>query len=195
MYKYITFPTFAFAFIGTALIFVTSTSYWQLGTAMLIYAVLSYLVLKVFPRGSKSTHVEISYTDKAHQTEVLEKETEDVIDVNKRAFLKLIGAAGLSFFIFSIFSRKAQIPFLAKMQDSEPTTLPAPKNPMDGYQVAEIDDSDVSYYGFTNKDGNWIIMREDTEASSFRYVKGAEAFPDNWSNRVKLNYEYFHNVF
>src|SRR4029078_12030438 len=99
---------------------------------------------------------------------------------DKRAFLKLIGVAGVSVFLFSIFSKRGQIPFFGKMAGSDTVSLkdskgktidPAQSQPLVCFQISEIDDGVVAYYGFINKSGAWFIMREDTESSSFRYAK------------------------
>ena len=117
----------------------------------------------------------------------------EVADIDKRAFLKLIGATGISFFLFSLLGRRVEVPFFGRAVESG--TNPVEGQPTDGYKISEIDDNTITYYGFTNKDGAWLIMREDTEASSFRYVKGDLEFSGNWSNRENLKYDYFHEVF
>lgn len=136
--------------------------------------------------------------------EVVEEKQYGIADSDKRAFLKLIGFAGVSFFLYSIFSRRSGVPLLngdagPKVTGPEDTAgkkiHPAETHPTDGYRIAEIDDDAISYYGFTNKDGGWIIMREDTDTTSFRYTKGDTGFPDSWSNRERLKYDYYYNVF
>ncbi|MCS7092122.1 MAG: hypothetical protein NZM26_02115, partial [Patescibacteria group bacterium] len=75
------------------------------------------------------------------------------------------------------------------------TIDPAEKQPMDGFRISEIDDGTITYYGYTNKDGAWIIIREDTENNSFRYIKGDSNFKENWDKRAWLDYDYYYNVF
>ena len=72
---------------------------------------------------------------------------------------------------------------------------PAENQPTDGYQITEIDEGDTFYCGYTNKEGDWYIMKQDLETGSFRYVKGNSGFPLNWTNRATLQYDYFYNVF
>ncbi len=105
-----------------------------------------------------------------------------ISDANKRDFLKILGATGLSFFLFSIFNRRPETPFFGGSTGSGTTALidsegnkvePAEKTPTDGYKISEIDDSLIAFYGFTDKDGAWFIMREDSETGSIRYSKGA----------------------
>lgn len=69
-------------------------------------------------------------------------------------------------------------------------------NPIDGYQIADLDESTTSkYYGFVNKSGSWYIMKNDTTTNTFRYTKGSSAYPTNWTGRASLTYDYFNNVF
>jgi len=132
------------------------------------------------------------------------REEVGIADIDKRAFLKLIGGVGISLFLFSIFNKKAEGLLFKSLPASGTTSLldtdgnkinPAERQPMDGYKISEIDDNEITFYGFTDKNGAWLIMREDTDTGSFRYVKGASNFPGNWTNRENLAYDYFHNVF
>lgn len=127
-----------------------------------------------------------------------------LVDVNRRDFLKLIGAAGITAFVFSLFSRKTNVPFFGEVTNTDSGFLkdsggakidPAEKSPTDGYNVSEIDDfSEVSYFGFINKAGQWFIMRQDTD-KAFRYSRGDNNFSGNWQKRNELDYDYFNNVF
>lgn len=65
---------------------------------------------------------------------------------------------------------------------------------VDEYQIANIDEDDIGYYGYNNKDGGWYIIKIDTDGS-FRYSRGNTDFPANWERRDKLEYDYFNNVF
>lgn len=128
----------------------------------------------------------------------------NVADVNRRLFLKLVGGAGLSVFMMSIFTDKAHAAFFGSMpvpgamtlKDSTGTAIdPAEKQPTDGYEISELDDSTVpAYYGFVHKTGAWYISRED-ENGSYRYAKGPSDFPTGWANRATHVYDYFDNVF
>ncbi len=208
MRKTITYSSIVAASLLVSLVFVTSKTYTQLGVAVLLYPTLVYFAIKVFPRKIWKTPVitvQIPSVQKV-ETEAAKPAGEhvNVSDIDKRAFLKLIGAAGISFFLFSLFGKRAEGPFFGKLAGSETTALkdiagnkidPAERQPLDGYQISEIDDNMIAYYGFTNKNGAWLIMREETDATSFRYTKGDSEFPGNWNNREKLSYDYYHNVF
>lgn len=123
-------------------------------------------------------------------------------DADRRMFIKLIGSAGLTVFFFSIFTRKAQAAFFGSVpgpgtisiKDSSGTVIdPALKQPTDGYQISQVDDSTPAYYGFMNKDGLWYIMQENSGA--YLYAKGSTNFSTNWTNRASLSYDYFSSVF
>ena len=121
-----------------------------------------------------------------------------MVDLDKRTFLKLIGAIGLTFFVSSLFGRRAEN--LLFQGGATPSDGGQPGGtleglPDSGYQISEIDESDTAYYGFTRKNGNWLIMKEDPETGSFRYTKNESDFPGNWANRDVLEYDYYHNIF
>jgi len=200
---YLTFIASSFAIVW---LFITSTTYIQLAVATLLYPPLAYFAFVIFPRNSRKKVV-IQQAPTVAATQVVTNQTVEpdsgnsgILDENKRDFLKMIGAAGISFFLYSIFARGSGPLFFGKSEDSASQKdgsgkiSPAP-SPTDGYQISEIDDSYVSYYGFTNHDGGWFIMKEDTDSGSFRYAKGSADFSGNWSSRENLEYDYYHNVF
>ena len=131
----------------------------------------------------------------ATRPKAVPKQKVDIIsDSNKREFLKLLGATGISFFLFSLFNRRPQTPFFTNPLGPVPTS-PTDNQPTDSYKISEIDDSATAFYGFTNKDGGWYIMREDSETGSIRYTRGETNFTNNWTNRERLSYDYFNNTF
>ena len=70
------------------------------------------------------------------------------------------------------------------------------QDPLDPYQATDIDQASATkYYGFVDKDGNWYILQNNTTAGTFRYIKGSTEYPDNWTNRNTLSYDYFNNIF
>ncbi|MBI1864014.1 hypothetical protein HYS03_02275 [Candidatus Woesebacteria bacterium] len=201
MRKFLVYSSFLISSLVVIAMFVTATTYVQLAVAIVLYPGLVYFALKAFlDKDHKMSKLSIV---KVKPSVSIQKE-EEVSDIDKRGFLKVIGAAGLSFFLFSILGKRTQVPFFGKVTGPATTALedingnkidPAQLQPTDGYRISEIDDNVITYYGFTNKDGKWFIMREDTDTSSFRYTKGDSGFPGNWDKRVQLRYDYFHNVF
>ena len=128
----------------------------------------------------------------------------DISDIDKRAFLKLVGATGLSFFLYSIFNRGVRVPSFGDSSELGTTSLvdvagnkidPPEKHPTDGYTISEIDDDTIAFYGFTNKTSAWYIMRKDSDVGSIRYTKGDGGFGNSWINRKQLKYDYYNNVF
>lgn len=125
------------------------------------------------------------------------------LDLDRRDFLKMIGAAGLSVFVYSLLSKRGQGSFLGGVSSAETLALkdmagnkidPAEKSPTHGYYISQIDDSTIAYFGFVNKLGQWFIMRQDTD-NAYRYSRGDNNFSASWTNRSVLTYNYFDNVF
>lgn len=204
-------------FVITSLIviaaFITSTTYAQLAVAILLYPPLVYVAFKVFPRKAsccllkkQASTIEPPMQSSEIEELVKNEGTIGIKDLDKRMFLKLIGGVGLSLFLFSLFNKKAEGLFFKSLPPQEMVSLkdiagnkidPAQNQPMDGYNICEVDDNDniVTYYGFTNKDGAWFVMKEDTENGSYRYAQGTSNFPVNWGNHENLKYGYFSTVF
>lgn len=177
--------------------FITAKSYTQLGIAIILYPLLAIFAYKVFEHTIwKPSQPAVTVVEKV---EAVKKEYVGVSDIDKRLFLKVIGATGLSFFLISIFGRRAENFLFGQNQTTQPApagkTSAASPSPTDGYTISEIDEGIVGYFGFINKDGAWFIMKRDTDSGSFRYAKGKSDFPGNWKMRENLKYDYFHNVF
>lgn len=191
-YYYVIFVLFG---LIVTTIFVTSTTYIQLVIASLLYPPLVYFVLKYLPKksdeGAERVVVKIKSEGK------VKKEPVEIVDIDKRAFLKMIGAAGFSFFIFSLFTRRVESLILNRNFGglSSSSRDPSPVESTEGYRVTEISTEEYNYYGFVNKEGNWYIMREDPTEGSFRYVKGDLNFSNGWARREKMRYDYFHSIF
>lgn len=216
MNKIFLYLVFIVTSVVMLLLFVTAKTYDQLAAATILYPIFVFFTLDfVFPRKkAKGPFTPVSpipssatmTASSIAQQQEMDTETItsiEVADIDKRAFLKLVGVAGVSFFLFSLFKGRAGglMPggsgsSEVMLQDKAGNKInPPERQPMDGYQITEIDDNIISYYGFTNKEGAWVVMREDTQTSSFRYARGDSEFPQNWDNREKLTYDYFHNVF
>ncbi len=195
MRKILTYVGFIIVCVLVSLLFITATTYIQLAIAVILYPVVAYFAMKLFPR--KTSGVPAVAVQTVATQEV-------VADFDKRTFLKLVGATGIFFFASSLFSKWAgAFPFSKSLglggniQENSPNPGGGNSGSMaaNGYQISEIDDGAVTYYGFTNLDGSWLIMKEDTETSSFRYAKGSSGFPENWASRLNLKYDYYYNLF
>lgn len=210
MTKTLSYTGVAIGALVVILLFVTSKSYLQLGAAIILYPVFAYLTLKLIPRtevyvagtATPTPNIATAINPIAPnvQANVVLPSKVDVVDIEKRTFLKLVGTAGLSFFVFSLLGRKAEDLIFNRTNNLSnqllPNTTNDPKTVVtDEYKISEIDDGVVSYYGFVNKSGNWQIMREDTPGNSFRYARGETDFSKNWLNREKLQYDYYDSLF
>ena len=217
MRKFLTYGSFVIASLLVIILFVTATTYLQLALAVVLYPVLAYFAVKIFSRRQteslpvpKPVKVQTGETPTTPSIEPAPVQTEqEIFDNDKRTFLKLVGATGIFFFVSSLLGKRMDSLLLSgngilnlnKVNNSLTSTAPsvdaAPSGSLSssGYNISEIDDGAVTYYGFTSKTGAWLIMREDTENSSFRYAKGSSDFPSNWSNRTGLKYDYYYNLF
>ena len=191
MRKILIYCSLVIVSLTVIIMFVTATSYWELAAAIVLYPLLVYLVFKTFPRRNlKAPPRPLAAVLKPVIT--LKEHAAGIADIDRRGFLKLIGAAGASFFLFSIFNKKAEIPFFGKLTGTNNDIGP---EPTDSYRISEANDGAVTFYGFIKQGGAWFIMKEDTNEGSFRYIKGDADFPGNWANREQLHYNYYHNVF
>ncbi len=182
----------------------------QLISSVIFLPVVCYFILQVVPKQKGITNIptvvekpkEIKQTDVPGKKQDQQVTKLPKIDMDKRQFIKLIGAAGISIFFFSIFAKRAQAAFFGSVpgpgtvsiKDSSGTVIdPAISTPTDGYKITELDDSSPAYYGYLDKAGKWFIMKESSGA--YRYTKGSSSFTTNWTNRASLTYDYFDSVF
>ena len=207
---------FYYSFIVVALMaiggFSSVQSLGQLLPAILSFPLLVYFGLAVAPKRTKAILLpKQQVSPKKGKGEVIEAaevtKLKPGFDMDRRAFLKIIGSAGLTIFLFSLFTKKAEAAFFGSvpgpgtvaLKDSTGAVIdPAVKHPTDGYKINQLDDSSPAYYGFTNKDGAWFIMKENTTTGDYRYTKGASDFTNattGWPNRANLTYDYFDAIF
>lgn len=217
--KILTYSSFVIASLLVIATFITTTTYIQLAFAIFFYFLIAYFVFKGFPRKARRYPAEKPATEVPPPVKSAEKamparpagrpeetkiENIGIADIDKRAFLKIIGGAGLTFFLLSIFNKNIEglfskrLPGLGKLT-AEPISgekIDRDQSlPTAGYRISDVDDSVIAFYGFTNKDGAWFIMKEDTNTGSFRYSRGDSDFSGNWANRANLKYDYFHKLF
>lgn len=204
MRKVLTYLGFIIASLIIILVFVTAQTYTQLVVAIVLYIPFAYFTLRIFPRKNwKAKVASIELPTKSAPKRETKEESVEIADIDKRAFLKLVGATGLSFFVFSLLGQGVQSLLFGRALGpgiSTPESIPAGGTsaqalPMEGYKISEIDEGSITYYGFINKDGGWLIMKEDMDTSSFRYAKGDLNFPASWAKRENLKYDYFYKLF
>jgi hypothetical protein len=212
MKKILTYYSFIIVSLMVVVGFVSATTMMQLGAAVMFFPLFIFFAFQILPRKSRAISQNVAYElAPATSIDEVQKEYGDVVklkkegvDINRRQFLKLIGTAGLSLFLFSIFTKRAEGAFFGSVPGPGTVSIkntsgvkidPAVEHPTDSYRINEIDDSVISYLGFTNPDGAWFIMQEDTNTGTFRYIKGASNFATSWTNRAGLTYDYFNNVF
>lgn len=76
-------------------------------------------------------------------------------------------------------------------------SIDAGKDPLAKYKIADTDDdASPNYFGFTDIDGNWYILKETVSAgaNTYRYAAGTSSYATNWTNRASLSYDYLFNV-
>jgi len=79
--------------------------------------------------------------------------------------------------------------------DTSPLAKEANQDPLAKYKFADLDDdASPNYYGATDSEGNWYILKEDTSAKTLRYATGDEDYATNWTGRVGLSYGYLFDV-
>ncbi len=198
--------------------FVQAQSLAQVTSAVFFFPLAVYFIQLVIPRNRKAITVPQAIslipvgissgskkgskkTKKAEEPIVLKRK--EGLDIDRRMFLKLIGSAGITVFLFSIFTKKAEGAFFGSapgpgtlaLKDTAGNKIdPAQNYPTDGYKISQIDDSSPAYYGFVEKAGAWFIQKEDS-SGNYRYTKGSNSFSTNWTNRATLTYDYFDVIF
>jgi len=64
------------------------------------------------------------------------------------------------------------------------------------YRISDMDvSSNPRYYGYVDKAGKWMIVKEDTTGYTYRYIRGDSDYTTNWTGRALLSYDYYYNTF
>jgi hypothetical protein len=131
----------------------------------------------------------------------------EVVDESRRKFIKIAAGTSLATAIMLFLKRKdASAAFFGSIPGSGTVGVkdsaghkvdPAQKQPLDGYNISDIDDSGtIRYFGFINKDGAWYILQEDTTNSTIRYRVGDSSYLAAWGVRASgSSYSLFNDVF
>lgn len=158
-----------------------------IGSLVFLPLVIYFLILLVWPRPNLAAHPAQRGDGDAQRPQNF--------DVDRRNFLKLLGGAGLLALLSGLFAKRADLLFPSPDRRPDQDSIESPeKSPTAGYLVTEIDDSETAHFGFTNKHGQWYIMKQSAN-NSYRYAKGDRDFTSNWTNRALLKYDYFENTF
>lgn len=181
----------------------SASNFMELSTAILFTPLAFYFFILMLPKKAAKVALDMDEVLDIIPDQIKKIKNPDY-DPERRKFLKLIGAAGGSLFLMTIFTKNAEASFFGSMpgpgsisvKNSTGTLIdPAEKKPTDGYNITEIDDSGAdTYYGFVNKDGAWYIQKE-LSTGAYRYIKGASDFSTSWTGRTGLTYDYFNVVF
>ena len=184
----------------------SATNFVELGTSIVFAPLALYFFILMLPKKAAKVVIDMDPVLDIIPDQIKKIKNPDY-DPERRKFLKLIGAAGGSLFLMTIFTRNAEASFFGSMpgpgsisvKNSSGSLIdPAEKKPTDGYNITEIDDTGAdTYYGFVNKDGAWYIQKE-LSTGAYRYVKGSSDFTNvttGWPNRASLTYNYFNDVF
>lgn len=210
MTRVISKAVFLVAVLFVVAMFITSKSYEQLGLSVVLYPLVAYFAYTLFvckkpksvitPAISENQTVATSaFQNPVQQSALAENSSKDVVDIDKRAFLKIVGATGLSYLVFSILGKRIETSIFQTtgnaFQSSSNNRAPEPLNTFENYRITEIGyDNLVTYYGFVSNEGSWIIMKEDSGNNSFRYSSGDANFESSWNIRETLRYVYFHDL-
>jgi len=67
-------------------------------------------------------------------------------------------------------------------------------------QATNSVDTDIRYYGYINRAGEWYIMQEDRTPASgvdreYRFTKGGSNYSTGWAGREGLSYDTYDAVF
>ena len=62
---------------------------------------------------------------------------------------------------------------------------------IEGKWVVDISNSEggYNYYGYIDKYGSWVIMRENTAQTEYRFSFGSSGYTTAWTGRTELVYK------
>lgn len=61
----------------------------------------------------------------------------------------------------------------------------------EGKWVVDIANSEggYNYYGYIGRDSSWVIMRESTAQTEYRFAFGGSGYSTAWTNRATQSYK------
>lgn len=129
MRKTLTYSSLLIVALFVVAAFLTAKTYTQLGIAAIIYPIFVLIAYKIFVKDKvpriqsmqdklSSIEVQLPPVKTVKKIEEAPHAKVEVADVDKRTFLKIVGAAGLSYFIFSILGQRVESLFSSKALNS-----------------------------------------------------------------------------
>lgn len=196
-------------FLGLILLIVDilAIKSWSHGLLVIMLLPLPIYLGKIL----KTKIKESKNNKKIVEEKISEKEEAEIdgkiIDYSKRNFLKFLAGSGVASLVMFLLSKKtASAAFFGSNLGPNSLSLtnskgqkvdPATNSPLDGYVIANIEENVVNnYFGFTNRDGEWYIMRVNNVNNSFSYYKGASNYTAGWEDRIiDSNFKSFAETF
>ena len=76
--------------------------------------------------------------------------------------------------------------------------MPNYDNPLDKYHISDYktdsSDSNITYWGYIDKEGNWYIQRQNMTTGEYRYTQGTKDYIAEYGRRESLTYAYFNEL-
>lgn len=192
---------------GLLIIDILAIKSWSHGLLVIMLLPLPIYLGKIL----KTKIKESKNNKKIVEEKISEKEEAEIdgkiIDYSKRNFLKFLAGSGVASLVMFLLSKKtASAAFFGSNLGPNSLSLtnskgqkvdPATNSPLDGYVIANIEENVANnYFGFTNRDGEWYIMRVNNVNNSFSYYKGASNYTAGWEDRIiDSNFKSFAETF
>lgn len=56
-------------------------------------------------------------------------------------------------------------------------------------EAGEESGATYNYYGFLRTDGSWVILREKSDETEYRFTVGSDSYETGWDNRTSKTYQ------
>lgn len=205
---------FVYSFICSNLILVIDLlSIRRFGNLILVFMLIP-IPLSLILEFIKNKKSKIIVDKLCIETEKLDVSDDDKdIDESKRNFLKLLAGTGVtSFLLYILNPKKINAAFFGNgtggsgniyLRDSGGNKIdPAVNSPTDGFGICDIATVDTNnYYGYTDKNGRWYILKENSSGSSYQYASRlnntsvTDGYATAWSGKSSLTYGNFNDAF
>lgn len=105
---------------------------------------------------------------------------------------------GISEQLVSIENATRLKPMPGSMTISNLSDIPASTTPTDVFNLSDIEEDTISYYGRTNADGNWLVQKVTATVISYATIVNnlsTTTYSDAWTNRATLTYGRYDEAF